>query len=43
MALAPGDIVLVRMKAFGKDNKTADKWEQNSHIVLSQMGNQPVF
>ena len=43
MALAPGDIVLVRMKALGQDHKIADKWEQDPHIVISQMGNQPVF
>ena len=43
MALAPGDVVLVRTKALGQDHKIADKWEQNPHIVISQMGNQPVF
>ena len=43
MALAPGDIVLVRIKVFGQGHRNADKWEQNPHIVLSQMGNQPVL
>ena len=43
MALSPGDIVLVRLKALGQDHKIVDKWEQNPHIVLSQVGNQPVF
>ena len=43
MALVPGDVVLVRMKALGQDHKIADKWEQNPYVVLSQMGNQPVF
>ena len=40
MALVPGDVVLVRMKALGQDHKIADKWEQNPHVVISQMGNQ---
>ena len=35
MALAPGDIVLVRIKAFGQGHRKADKEEQNPHIVLS--------
>ena len=39
MALAPGDVVQVRVKAFGQDHKIA-QWEQNPHIVLSQMGDQ---
>ena len=43
MVLVPGDIVLVRIKLFGQDHKNADKQEQNPHIALSQMGNQPVF
>ena len=43
MALALGDMVLVRMKALGQDHKIADKWEQNPYVVLSQMGNQPIF
>ena len=43
MALAPDDMVLVRMKALGQDHKIADKWEQNPYVVRSQMGNQPVF
>ena len=43
MALAPSDVVLVKMKALGQDHKIGDKWEQNLYIVISQMGNQPVF
>ena len=43
MALAPGDIVLVRTKALGQDYKIADKWEHDPYIVLSQMGSKPVF
>ena len=43
MALTPGDMVLVRMKALGQDNKIADKWEKNPYVVICQMGNQPVF
>ena len=43
MALAPGDVVLVRVKALGQDHKITDKREQNPYAVVSQMGNQPVF
>ena len=43
MVLAPGDIVSVRKKVLGQDHKIADKWEQNPYVVVSQMGNQPVF
>ena len=43
MALAPGDIVLMRMKALWQDHKMVDKWEQDPHVVISQMYNQPVF
>ena len=43
MSLAQGDVVLVRLKALGQDHKIADKWEQNPYVVVSQMGNQPVF
>ena len=43
MALVPSQVVLVRVKALGQDHKIADKWEQNPHVVISQMGSQPVF
>ena len=43
MALAPGDVVLVRTKALWQDHRTADKWEQNPYAVISQMGKKPVF
>ena len=31
------------MKALGQDHKIEDKWEQNPYVVISQMGNQPLF
>ena len=43
MKLAPYDIVLVRVKAFGADHKTADKWKQSPYRILSQLDDQPVF
>ena len=43
MAIAPGDIVLVRTKALGQHHKIADKWEQDPHVVISKMHNQSVF
>ena len=43
MALVLGDVVQVRVKASGQDHKVTDRWEQNPHIVLSWMGNQPIF
>ena len=43
MALALGDVVLVRVKALGQDHKIAEKWEQNPYVVISQMDNQPIF
>ena len=43
MALALGDIVLVRLKALGQDHKIADKWEQNPYMVISEMDKLPVF
>ena len=43
MALAPDYMVLIRIKALGQDYKIADKWDQNPYVVISQMGNQPVF
>ena len=29
MKIEPGDLVLVRVKAFGPDHKIADRWEQS--------------
>ena len=43
MALALGDMVLVRIKVLEQYHKIADKWEQDSYVVKNQMGNQPVF
>ena len=36
-------MVLMRTKLLGQDHKIADTWEQNAYVVISQMGNQPVF
>ena len=41
--IEPGDLVLVRVKAFGPDHKIADRWEQTPYKVLSQLHNGPVF
>ena len=38
-----GDAVLLRVKAFRQDHKIMDRWQQNPHIVLIQMGNQASF
>ena len=35
MKIVPGDLVLVRVKAFGPDHKIADQWEQVPYKVLS--------
>ena len=43
MSLYPGDLVLVRVKAFSGNCKIVDKWDQTPHCVLSQLGNQAVF
>ena len=43
MKTEPGDLVLVRVKAFGPDHKIADRWEQTPYKVLSQLHNSPVF
>ena len=43
MKIEPGDLVLVRVKAFGHDHKIADRWEQTSYKVLSQLHDSPVF
>ena len=43
MKIEPGDLVLVRVKAFGPDHKIADRWEQTSYKVLLQLHNGPVF
>ena len=40
--MIPGDLVLVRVKAFGPDHKIADRWEQVPYRVLSQHNNSPV-
>ena len=43
MKIEPGDLVLVRVKAFGPDHKIADRWEQTPYKILSQLHNSPVF
>ena len=43
MKLAPGDLVLVRVKAFGPDHKIAERWEQISYRVLAQHKDSPVY
>ena len=43
MKLAPDDIVIVRIKAFGLDHKIADKWKKTPYRVLSQLEGQPVY
>ena len=43
MKLVPGDLVLVRLKAFSPDHKIADQWEQVPYKVLSQHNNSPVY
>ena len=40
--MEPGDIVLVRCKIFS-DYKIADKWEDEPYVVVSQIGDTPVF
>ena len=43
MKILPGDLVLVRVKAFGADHKIADRWEQIPYEVLEQMDKSPVY
>ena len=43
MKLAPGDLVLVRVKAFGPDHKIVDRWEQIPYRVLAQHKDLPVY
>ena len=43
MKLAPGDLVLVRVKAFGPDHKIVDRWEQIPYRVLAQHKDSPVY
>ena len=43
MKLAPGDLVLVRVNAFGPDHKIADRWEQIPYRVLAQHKDSPVY
>ena len=43
MKLTPGDLVLVRVKAFGPDHEIAHQWKQVPYKVLSQHNNSPVY
>ena len=43
MKIVPGDLVLVRVKAFGPDHKIANHWEQVPYKVLSQHKGSPVY
>ena len=41
--LKPGDLVVVRVRAFGADHKIADKWESQVYRVIQQLYNKPVY
>ena len=43
MKVEPGDLVMVGIKAFGRDHKIADKLETVPYRVLNQNGWKPVF
>ena len=43
MKILPGDLVLVRVKAFGADHKIADRWEQIPYEVVDQIDKGPVY
>ena len=43
MRIEPGDLVMVRIKAFGRDHKIADKWEAVPYQVVGRDGRKPVF
>ena len=43
MKIESGDLVLVRVKAFGPDHKIVNRWEQNPYKVLSCHTNTPVY
>ena len=43
MKILPGDLVLVRVKAFGADHKIADHWEQIPYEVVDQIDKGPVY
>ena len=36
--LEVGDLVMVKVNAFGRDHKIADRWEQVPHKVLKVLG-----
>ena len=41
--LRPGDLVVVRVRAFGADHKIADKWESQVYRVVQQLYDKPVY
>ena len=43
MKVVPGNLVLVRVKAFGPDHKIAGQWEQTPYEIVSQHKDAPVY
>ena len=43
MKIEPGDLVMVRIKAFGRDHKITDKWETVPYRMVGKNGQKPVF
>ena len=43
MKVVPGDLVLVKVKAFGPDHKIANQWEKTPYEILSQHKDAPVY
>ena len=43
MKILPGDLVLIRLKAFDTDHKIADHWEQIPYEVVDQIDKGPVY
>ena len=41
--LEPGDLYLVRQKAFGGKHKIGDQWENAKYVVIEQQLNLPVY
>ena len=42
MKLKPDDLVMVQVKALTGNCKTADRWKDTPHQVISQLCGQPV-
>ena len=43
MKVELGDLVMLRIKAFGRDHKIGDKWETVPYRIVGQNGRKPVF